>query len=209
MIISESDRFYKIRLEAIKLLKNHSIDTSVEIDIIELIKLSGLSIKWKIQDLKGITGFTCINTKKPSYCMFFDEQIFSNFPARLNFTMAHELGHIILDHFQGTETSLIFNYSKEREANIFVDELLMPSENVIRKQMSVKEIADTYNVSIAAAGNKIKYLKANSIYIREAATNYTYSFLNPKPYISDLDTYNSRMVKALHEHWLDPDYSIV
>lgn len=201
LIISEDE----IRQVAINLLKVHNIDTSSAIDIKELITSSGKEISWMITDLKGINGFTCYNSKKDSYRMFFDEALINNCPARLNFTMAHEFGHIILNHFTDSDNSLQMHYKQEREANIFVDELLMPTVPIMKYQLNAREISETYNVSLTAAQNKIRYLKTNNIYLREKAIFHAIRIVSKYSCLS-YDDYNDRMVKKLHDAWLDPDY---
>lgn len=205
MITTEDD----IRQVAINLLKVHNVDTSSAIDIRNLIELSGIPITWRVLDLKGISGFTCQNARSNSYCMFIDETLIENCPARLNFTIAHEYGHIVLDHFNDINDTLDMSYLKERAANIFVDEILMPTHEVFRHRMDAREIADVYNVSITAAYNKIKYLKHNSIYKKEKALETAQDILNRLNVPLYNWDYNSQMVDTLHEHWLDPDFSVL
>ena len=199
MIIAE----YEIRQKATNLLKVHNFDTSTAIDIKELITSTGKPITIKITDLKGISGFTCHNAKNNSYRMFFDETLIDGCPARLNFTAAHELGHIILGHFANIDNSLTMNYKKEREANIFVDELLMPTISVMQYKLCTNEIAMIYDVSITAAHNKVKYISKNAIYIRERAKEYNYKVLRNSLRLR----HDDYCVQYLHENWLDPDFS--
>lgn len=206
MIISEKE----IRQVAVSLLKVHNIDTSSAIDIKELITSSGKKISWIITDLKGINGFTCYNSKNNSYRMFFDEGLI-NSPARLNFTMAHEFGHIVLNHFSNSDSSLVMFYKKERAANIFVDELLMPTEQIMRYKLNAREISQVYNVSITAAQNKIKYLKSNTIYSDKMTTYHIFRILSKHSFLScddynNKDDYTIKMVEKLRDNWLDPDY---
>ena len=62
--------------------------------------------------------------------------------ARLNFTLAHELGHILLKHTEDTNT-------EEAEANCFASHLLCPVPVV--EGMAAEEIAASCYVSRAAA----------------------------------------------------------
>lgn len=137
--------------------------------------------------------------------MFFDEHLIDNCPARLNFTMAHEFGHIILNHFIDTDNTIIMDYNKEREANIFVDELLMPTRVIINRRMDVLAIAKTYNVSIAAAQNKIKYLKMNALYKQEKTLNRVFYILNNFGRDPLQSAYKDYELEQLHLAWLDPD----
>ena len=155
MIISENERYYEIRQKASNLLKELDIDTSTAIDIREIIASLDKPITLRVTDLKGIPGFTCYDEKKARYRIFADENLFEYCPARSKFTLAHELGHILLDHFTYTNNSLYMDYIMEREANTFVDELLMPTESILWHRCSVKEVAEIYEVSVLAAYNKI------------------------------------------------------
>ena len=63
-------------------------------------------------------------------------------PARLNFTLAHELGHILLHHIEDT-------VADEAEANCFAGHLLCPQ--AVIEGMPPEEIATTCYVSKTAA----------------------------------------------------------
>lgn len=68
-------------------------------------------------------------------------------PARLNFTLAHELGHIVLHHAED-------NAAEEAEANCFARHLLCPEPAV--KGKSAEEISRACFVSRAAAQMALK-----------------------------------------------------
>lgn len=68
-------------------------------------------------------------------------------PARLNFTLAHELGHILLHHQEDATAD-------EAEANCFAGHLLCPEPVVAGK--TPEEIATTCYVSRAAALNALE-----------------------------------------------------
>lgn len=73
--------------------------------------------------------------------------------GRIRFTIAHELGHIMLGHNAEENPSKINFYSKnekEANANVFAAELLVPSSMLKKeplKDMSVAELAKKYDVS--------------------------------------------------------------
>lgn len=71
-------------------------------------------------------------------------------PARLNFTLAHELGHILLHHTEDTQT-------EEAEANCFAGHLLCP-EPVIRHR-TPESVATTCYVSRTAAETALEKRK--------------------------------------------------
>jgi Zn-dependent peptidase ImmA (M78 family) len=75
----------------------------------------------------------------------------SQHPHRQRFTVAHEIGHLLLGH-TGKNFILDLNSKKpeEVEANQFAAELLMPLEmikNDLKNKRNAKDIARMYNVS--------------------------------------------------------------
>lgn len=82
-------------------------------------------------------------------------------PARLNFTIAHELGHALLKH-KGS------NIIYESEANFFASELLMPTAIInylIEAETKINKefLIDFFGVSSSAAEIKLKYIKKSLI----------------------------------------------
>jgi Zn-dependent peptidase ImmA (M78 family) len=88
--------------------------------------------------------------------------------VRRRFTVAHEIGHFVLDHsdaprddpdmFRASVSSPI-----ERAANQFAAELLMPAQAVKRLALSgrystVKELADVFSVSATAMNYRLSNL---------------------------------------------------
>ena len=90
--------------------------------------------KWKLviyddEKLKEVSkdGFTIY--KDGNYNIFISK--FENKTKRNRFTLAHEVGHIVLNHHKLLKNNLIrFNESAknvfERQANIFAENILMP-----------------------------------------------------------------------------------
>lgn len=83
-------------------------------------------------------------------------------PERLNWTLAHEVGHAYLGHTKDGPT-------EEIEANWFAAQLLM-HENILRDMahlnhgLSAQEIADLFKVSITAAEKRISSLNRKTIW---------------------------------------------
>jgi len=106
---------------------------------------------------------------------------------RQRFTIAHEIGHFLLEHYQGVHfdganTGLQINFRDdrsttgedvfEREANLFAAELLMPRRLLaadlakIKQPVSLvdnndktlKELAGLYQVSVRAITYRLAYL---------------------------------------------------
>ena len=206
----ENNRDYQIRNKAVKLLERLKIDISSAIDISKVIKQMNKNITWEFVNLEGLPGFTCYNRKKNKYKMFLDEGTSERCLERIIFTMAHELGHIVLGHFGSYDNSTyITNRRLEDEANIFADELLMPTAPIVNKNMTPEQICKTYLVSESAAKNKIKYIQRNTLY-RE--TNQITSLIAKHIdsyevlYRKSLDAYNERVLNDYLDKWLDPDY---
>lgn len=111
----------------------------------DVFKTLDLKISVKGKDLGDDDGF-CINDK----IIVYNNQKSRN---RYRFTVAHELGHILLGHNSGSAPSKINLYSKnevERNANSFAAELLAPM-TLLKKEklgnMSITDLANKYEVS--------------------------------------------------------------
>jgi Zn-dependent peptidase ImmA (M78 family)/DNA-binding XRE family transcriptional regulator len=88
--------------------------------------------------------------------------------GRQRFTIAHELGHYLLDHHENFHVDLSsatahgessnYHWRDERAANDFAAELLMPTAFVIaaaREEESVQQLARTFDVSREAMGFRL------------------------------------------------------
>ncbi len=77
----------------------------------------------------------------------------SQHPHRQRFTVAHEIGHLLLGHTiieNRSSLDLNSNDPHEIEANQFAAELLMPTKMLevsLSKKEDIKDIANKYNVS--------------------------------------------------------------
>jgi Zn-dependent peptidase ImmA (M78 family) len=88
-------------------------------------------------------------------------------PARQIFTIAHELGHKLL-HIQDGADGVIVSFrslknEREREADAFAAELLMPDDLVMKEYNKlfyplVSQLAETFNVSQSAMKYKLNEL---------------------------------------------------
>jgi len=125
----------KISLLVKNLLKKNKL-TSIPIDIEKIANSLGVQIKLsKLED--NISGFLYLKNENP---VIFVNNIHP--VPRQRFTIAHELGHLILNHngdlFVDKE-HVLYRDSRskegslklEREANRFAAELLMPEEMII------------------------------------------------------------------------------
>lgn len=87
--------------------------------------------------------------------------------TRQRFTIAHELGHFLLGHGSGMcKDGVIQNKNKERNANHFAAELLMPLDKInvmIEYGFSKELMAESFGVSIDAITLRLKHLRLYSI----------------------------------------------
>lgn len=93
-------------------------------------------------------------------------------PVRQRFSIAHELGHFVMDeesqYFvefdpQSDGDPPHYDWSKERRANIFAAELLMPADRVKADAgaSSLSRLARRYDVSQAAMGFRVTNLRVS------------------------------------------------
>lgn len=107
--------------------------------------------------------------RKPAAIIYLNE---THSKERQTFTLAHELGHFVLEHGDGLKLRIDkYNYhtndkaaKEETEANYFAATLLMPKIeflSVLEKAVSISEIAGYFAVSKSAVINRIRWLKQN------------------------------------------------
>ena len=203
-----TDKSLHIRLEAVQLLHKLGVNNENEICIPSLLEKLELPISYEFHNLSGLAGFTCYNQRNQSYRIFLDSVTHWDYPQRSSFTMAHELGHILLGHFLNDSPSGILEEdpSMEIEANIFADELLMPTAPIVENRLGAFQIMRVYNVSAAAANNKVRYLKRNPLYKEIQELEQTKVEVRHYLKAQESEWEREYMVRALREHWLDPDY---
>ena len=90
---------------------------------------------------------------------------------RKRFTVAHEIGHIVLEHitFNG-QSSQYSSHSQEKEADCFAGNLLVPIDDLKsymkNKDKTIEEIMNRYWVSKSVAGIAIKSNRLlNKLYV--------------------------------------------
>ncbi|MCL1903182.1 MAG: ImmA/IrrE family metallo-endopeptidase [Oscillospiraceae bacterium] len=82
---------------------------------------------------------------------------------RINWTLAHEVGHVVLGHLRDGET-------EERQANSFASELLMPELLMLElrlglgRELGVNEVSRLFGVSREAALNRIGQVEQKARY---------------------------------------------
>ncbi|GHV48070.1 hypothetical protein FACS1894204_12070 [Synergistales bacterium] len=107
------------------------------------------------------SSFGAVFSRSPSPCILVNSNLK---PGRLRFSIAHELGHFMLNHrpsFMPADGKYIRGDVRlERQADIFASELLLP-EALLRSDLevsgfSVSELAKRYKVSVQAMEIKIR-----------------------------------------------------
>lgn len=126
------------------------IDIPVKIDSVQnYAKLTNRPINDFICD--GFDG--CFVLKYPRCNVILYDETESNI-ARRNWGIAHELGHLYLEH----ETD---GRIQEREANVFASQLIVPeavlySILVHKGNIKIKDLTNNFNVSKECAKNRLK-----------------------------------------------------
>ncbi len=107
-------------------------------------------------DLLGLDGYSIYNKYTKKYIIALDDVNFDL--SRQRFTLAHELGHIFLKHH--TKYKYLNNYVKEKSANAFAGELLMPREIMYKTaKFPANYISGLYGVSCAAYKRRKEFLE--------------------------------------------------
>ncbi len=155
----------EIEYKALRVLEAYNITRPV-VNVAEIAKGEGIEIKeiTMPQGYEGVAGFH----DKDKKVIYLDV---SDHPARKLFTVAHELGHIFLEH---KNYNVLFRIPKkdskypteESEANSFASHLLMP-EFMLREYMKKYELskldykvmADIFGVPLSSMRFTLEYLK--------------------------------------------------
>lgn len=113
--------------------------------------VTGLGIPFNEADLTKTEGVSHVDANGLIFIMLNRNLPFN----RKRFTLAHELGHIALDHVTITNSSQESSKSQEVEAHEFAGSLLIPSTDLKAfmkpGSKTLAQIADRYQVSQDAA----------------------------------------------------------
>lgn len=107
------------------------------------------------EDLQGLDGYSIYNAITKRYLIALDDVNYDL--SRQRFTLAHELGHIFLQHH--TKYRQLSDYVKEKSADAFAGELLMPREMMYKTaKFPPNYVLDLYGVSYSAYEQRKRFL---------------------------------------------------
>ena len=146
----------EIEKKAKELIKNNDFP----IDVVKIANELGFNVFLSDFDEANIAGMVVNSPREKSIYINKDD-----IPQRQRFTIAHEIGHIILHHqnngdfkevdFRNTDE---LPTQKEIEANAFAATLLMPKEQTVEMWnilQDIDDIANYFKVSKAAAAIRL------------------------------------------------------
>lgn len=168
-----------IRDVAERLLREHG-QRQAPIRVKDIAEAIGIEVKLERVDDK-LSGFLYRDAKAARAVIGANR---SHHPNRMNFTIAHELGHYLLHEAESVhlderksgytlqkrdENSATGENINEREANLFAAELLMPARylekdlkgkhvDLLADSDFLKELAQKYGVSVQALTIRLDYL---------------------------------------------------
>jgi Zn-dependent peptidase ImmA (M78 family) len=200
IILSAADLIKQLNINRLP-IKMRTVYTSLNCGLISTNKISQKYNNDDFLKIKSnkIDATTIYHHKYDNYITIYDENIRYE---RRKFTFAHELGHIILNHFKDYNDVLqARNMSDElyrileKEADFFAAEFLAPL-NVLKllNSNSIEEIINISSISKKAAAmhlNELKNYKENPIYIK-LAPFYTKQF---NDYIIEINKKRSDLQK--------------
>ena len=189
-----------IRMPAISLHRSDFIDVRLKqflrdnqirkwpLDCVVLLRQMKQSAKYGIQGIvtsnslsENLDAATQYHSKTGHYTILFNRQKFyypfqKSAHRRLNFTIAHEIGHIVLDHLYlpSKLKSGKDNYLEEREADEFAARLLMPEELLCSfNYYSFEAVAEWLNVSNCALLTRLQRLHRVDLILSRKVTSCT------------------------------------
>lgn len=172
----EDSRYEEIKQIITEILSDYSI-SSLPIDVfslaermgIKIYKYSEFSIEKQIIIISASQdGMSCYLTESKRYVILYNDEMDAN---RVRFTIAHEIGHVVLGHKYSTDEA-------ESEADFFARNLLVPMGILIHKNISdYKVIEKMFAVSSVVAGNVLRTLTIRLDYGHEQLRDYEVELL--------------------------------
>lgn len=137
---------------------------STDIDLLALAKELGFEVKSTVFDDPNVSGMVTHNQNEKTIYLNHHQH-----PNRQRFTLAHEIGHIVLHHDMGDALFEQVDYRrnnyaydpKEAQANSFAASILMPKELALQAWSlldDVDDFAQLFGVSKQAAAIRLNDL---------------------------------------------------
>lgn len=141
-----------IRKKARELLSQVG-ETKNPIDLVPILRHLGINLEYDFleDEISGV-----LDMRSPQNPVILINQSHSD--TRQRFSIAHEIGHFVLEHIKGTfhlDKKVLFRKDypnpedarREREANVFATELLMPTDLVRKQFRTMKDmiLEETWN----------------------------------------------------------------
>ncbi len=143
--------------------------------------ITGISLRKYIGYYGGLRdGCTIHDARNNIYIVLYNYPLNTperiSFP-RLNWTLAHELGHIYMDHKEESAVN-------ELEANHFAAQFLMPEVSMCSTmwmfpEYTVEDIAKIFHVSREAAKRRIETMNGHYEFVPSEASDYIWKKQNP------------------------------
>lgn len=144
----------------------------------ECMRVSGEKMSCLI-DMFGKDGSILYSTKTNKFCVIYNDKV--PVPGRIRWTLTHELGHMLLNHFG--DFGNINNLSKDelcildQEADAFAAELLAPMIAAINlRPHSSKIYQEAFGLSLEAAENKESIVRWYRCYLTRTTLNLKKNF---------------------------------
>lgn len=175
--------YQKLDEDVIGIYLDYSLD-SFPIDIMDLCRRMGVRLipysnfGGRLLELlikKSEDGFYCPASGKPT--IFYSDM--GNYPARIRFTLAHELKHYVYSDTKETARG-------ETLANHFARFLLCPTPVLIARGLdNPYDVMDIFNISFDASCNALKAMKSRKLHYKEAIFKYEKPLLRQLKLIID------------------------
>ena len=171
------DRYEEIKRIAVNMLVQHGI-TCFPINAFDIAAKMGIAVipysafspdKRQLLLKESNDGFS-IKLSTGEWLIYYNDSI-ENY-GRVNNTIMHEIGHIVLDHTEDSELA-------ETEVRFFAKYALVPPP-IVRQLgiVSYTQIIKAFNVSIEAAKNAMDYYSKWMVYCGTQYCDYEITLLN-------------------------------
>lgn len=150
-------RYEEIKRVVVKMFEDYGV-SCVPISGFEIAQKMGVKVipysayPERVQQLmckKSLDGFS-VEKEEEEWYIFYNDDDEHNY-GRINNTIMHEIGHIVLDHSEDSELA-------EKEVKFFAKYALAPPALIHKLKLdNVQDIANIFEISYEAAGHALSY----------------------------------------------------